>query len=176
MINSKRLSIGICVLCAVLVAALLGWYIVVSMRPAQQQVISAPMFPNDAEMHAAYIKAQDGLDYFLDVATKQPEETQGFAIKARIQEGEREEYFWLYPFEASPEGIAGRINDDPKQLLKVFKGDIVVFQREDVIDWTFDDTRLDIMHGNFTGCVELQRQAPDNAKQFQEFFGLDCDR
>ena len=161
---------------ALLLTALLAWYFVYSMQAPPPQVQRTPMFPDDAEMRAAYEKAQDGLEYFLELAAKPPSETQGFALKVRVQEGSREEYFWLYPFEASPEGIAGRVNDDPKTLLKLFKGDIVVFDREDVIDWTFDDTRLDIMHGNFTGCVELLRQAPDNAKQFQEFFGLDCNR
>ncbi len=177
MIDSKRFSIVACAVGALLLVALLGWYFVYAMQaPAQAVVQKKPLFPNDAEMQAAYSKAQDGLDYFLELAAKPPAETQGFAIKARILEGEREEFFWLYPFEASPEGLAGRVNDDPKELLKLFKGDIVVFVREDVIDWTFGGTRLDNMHANFTGCVELQRQAPENARQFQQLFGLDCDR
>lgn len=172
MIYSKQLSM---ILCAVLIIALFGWYAIVPMQGSlTQQSQSDPVFPDDQDMQAAYNKAQDQLDYFLELAADPPRETQGFAIKARIEENQREEFFWLYPFENTAAGFAGRINDDPTVLLKTFKGDIVEFDRKDIVDWTFDDTRLNVMHGNFTGCVELTRQAPENAKQFQEFFGLDC--
>lgn len=171
---SKQITL---VLCTLMPLVLLGGYVAIYFTStAEPQTVFVPPFPDDPEMQTAYTKAQDELDYFLKLAAKPPDETQGFAVKARILEGERQEIFWLYPFEHNGEDFAGRLNDDPGTLLKSFKGDIVTFTRRDIVDWTFDDTRLDIMHGNFTGCVELMRKAPDNAAQFQELYGLDCSR
>ena len=159
-------------------AVLVGGYFYAFVKVQQTEPVAPfkPIYPDDPEMQIAYEKAQEGLDYFLKLADNPPKETQGFAVKARIQENERQEIFWLYPFAHDGEDFAGRLNDEPETLLKTFKGDFVEFSRRDIVDWTFDDTRLDIMQGNFTGCVELQRKAPDNIDQFQELFGLDCNK
>jgi len=171
---SKQITL---VLCTLMPLVLLGGYVAIYLRgPVAPETVFLPPYPDDPEMHTAYIKAQDQLDYFLKLSNQPPEQTKGFAIKVRLQEGEQQEFFWLYPFEYDGEDFAGRLNDDPSILLKSNKGDIVTFTRRDIVDWTFDDTRLNIMHGNFTGCVELMRKAPDNAAQFQEFYGLDCSR
>lgn len=171
---SKQITI---VLCALTVVALIGGYVMVFMRSSEAvEPAFVHPFPDDEAMQIAYDKAQDQLDYFLGLAAKPPNQTQGFAIKARILENDRQELFWVYPFQYQGDDFAGRLNDDPEILLKAFKGDIVTFKRRDIVDWTFDDTRLDIMHGNFTGCVDLARKAPEHAEQFQKLYGLDCSR
>jgi len=159
-------------------AVLVGGYFFVAVKLQNTETTTpfVPIFPNDPELHAAYESAQNELDYFLKLANNPPKETQGFAIKVRLLESDRQELFWIYPFANEGDHFAGRINDDPQILLKTFKGDVVEFERRDIVDWTFDDTRLDIMHGNFTGCVELARKAPDNAEQFQQLFGLNCNK
>ena len=159
-------------------AVLVGgyFYFGVALQNTDIKPVFVPVYPDDPEMHAAYEKAQAGLDYFLKLAKNPPKDTQGFAVKARILENERQEIFWIYPFDHEGDVFAGRINDEPQTLLKTFKGDVVEFERRDIVDWTFDDTRLDTMQGNFTGCVELQRKAPDNAEQFQKLFGLNCNK
>lgn len=172
MTGSKQFSI---MLCALAVVTLLGGYFYFALRgPVTTTPAFKPVFPDDPQMQAAYDKAHEGLDYFLELAAEPPPETQGFAIKARILEKDRQEIFWIYPFANEGDNFGGRINDEPQTLLRILKGDFVEFDRRDIVDWTFDDTRLDIMHGNFTGCVELARKAPDNAEQFQELFGLNC--
>ena len=170
---SKQVAILICTLAfAVLVG---GWFFAaVKLQNTEEKAPFIPIYPDDPDMQAAYQKAQEGLDYFLKLASNPPAETRGFAIKARILEFDRQELFWIYPFANEGDHFGGRINDEPQTLLKTFKGDVVEFDRRDIVDWTFDDTRLEIMHGNFTGCVELARKAPGNVEQFQELFGLDC--
>lgn len=131
---------------------------------------------NDTAMQNAHTKAKKSLDYFLGVAESQPSGTQGFSIKVAVEDGELTEYFWVYPFEQEEQEFSGRINSEPKVVSNVFEGEVIEFDREQIVDWTFDDTETGIMHGNYTGCVALEREVPENAEQFQELYGLDCDK
>lgn len=131
---------------------------------------------DDPAMQAAYDKARDSLDYFLGIVEKEPEGTQGYSLKVGVQDGDDVEFFWVYPFTHDQELFAGRINDTPEIIDSVFRGQIVEFERGQIVDWTFDDTLTKTMMGNYTGCVMLQRQAPENAAQFMELYGLDCDK
>lgn len=140
---------------------------------ADQGAISAP---DDPEMQAAFNKAQKSLDYFLGVAESPPDDTKGFAMKVGVRDRGVTEFFWVYPFEEEDEGFSGRINTRPEVVDNVFKGEVINFNRDQVVDWTFEDTATGIMHGNYTGCVQLQRTAPENAQQFQELYGLNCDK
>jgi uncharacterized protein YegJ (DUF2314 family) len=140
---------------------------------AEEGAVTAP---NDPEMQAAYNKARKSLDYFLGVAESPPADTKGFALKVGVRDDGLTEFFWIYPFEQQEEGFAGRINSEPELVDSVFKGEVISFDRDQIVDWTFEDTATDIMHGNFTGCVLLQREAPEHAGQFQELYGLNCDK
>lgn len=137
---------------------------------------AAALIPNDPAMQAAHNKARESLDYFLGVAESPPPDTQGFSVKVGVVDENRTEYFWVYPFEEEEEGFSGRINDEPEFVDSVFKGEVISFDRTQIVDWTFEDTDTEIMHGNYTGCVLLEREAPENAAQFQELYGLDCDK
>ncbi len=129
----------------------------------------------DIEMQKAFDRAQRTLNDFLNIAEAQPEGTQGYSLKVRITEGENTEFFWVYPFEKLEDGFNGRINDEPKRLNGIFKGEIISFTRGQIVDWTYDNKDSKTLHGNFTGCVQVTREAPDNAEQFMELYGLNCD-
>lgn len=139
----------------------------------QELAISAP---NDPEMQSAYDKARRTLNYFLGVAKAPPPDTRGFALKVGVVERDQTEFFWVYPFEWDDEGFSGRINVEPELVNSVFKGQIIEFQRSQIVDWTFEDRATNIMHGNYTGCVQLKREAPEHAEQFQNLYGLNCDK
>lgn len=130
----------------------------------------------DPMMQNAHAKAQETLGYFLGVAESQPSDTQGFSVKVAVEDQELTEYFWVYPFEQEEEGFSGRINSEPQIVDNVFEGEVIDFDRSQIVDWTFEDTATGIMHGNYTGCVLLEREAPENAAQFQKLYGLDCDK
>lgn len=132
--------------------------------------------PNDPQMQNAYEKARKSLDYFLGVAKSPPPDTQGFALKVGVKDEDLTEFFWVYPFNQEEDGFSGRINSEPELVDNVFKGEVIEFDRKQIVDWTFEDTETNIMHGNYTGCVLLEREAPENAAQFQELYGLDCDK
>jgi len=130
---------------------------------------------DDIEMQKAFDRAQRTLNDFLNIAEAQPEGTQGYSLKVGITEGEETEFFWVYPFEVSEDGFNGRLNDEPKILGRIFKGEIISFTRGEIVDWTYDNRNSKTLHGNFTGCVKVTREAPDNAEQFMDLYGLNCD-
>ena len=132
------------------------------------------IYSDDPAMQAAYDKAREQLDYFLKTARSKPEGTQGFSVRIGVQEDGITEFFWIFPFEQYEGEFAGRVSSDPKQVSSVFKGEVIRFSRGQIIDWTFDDKKTNVMHGNYTGCVELQQAAPEYAAQFMELYGLDC--
>lgn len=130
----------------------------------------------DPMMQRAHSKARESLDYFLGVAESHPSDTQGFSVKVAVEDQDRTEYFWVYPFTQEEEGFSGKINSEPQVVNNVFEGEVINFDRRQIVDWTFEDTATGIMHGNYTGCVLLEREAPENAAQFQKLYGLDCDK
>lgn len=144
--------------------------------PEMENEETAISAPGDPEMQAAFDKARRTLNYFLDVAESRPPDTRGFALKVGVAEQDQIEFFWVYPFQREEDGFSGRINSEPELLNSVFKGQVIEFDRSQIVDWTFEDQATKIMHGNYTGCVLLQREAPEYAAQFQELYGLNCDK
>ncbi|MEX1033672.1 MAG: DUF2314 domain-containing protein [Cellvibrionaceae bacterium] len=132
--------------------------------------------PGDPEMQNAFNKARRSLDYFLGVAESPPPDTRGFSVKVGVVENELTEFFWVYPFAQEEEGFSGRINSTPQIVNNVLEGEVINFERGQIVDWTFEDTATEIMHGNYTGCVLLEREAPENAAQFQKLYGLECNK
>ncbi|MGH1470897.1 MAG: DUF2314 domain-containing protein [Cellvibrionaceae bacterium] len=139
---------------------------------SDSQIIDAG---KDKDMQKAFNRARKTLNDFFNIAKTQPEGTQGYSLKIGITQGEHTEFFWVYPFEETEEGFSARINNQPKIIDSVFKGEIVSFVRGQIVDWTYDNKEANTLHGNFTGCVDVNREAPDNAEQFMKLYGLNCD-
>ncbi|GAB1264717.1 DUF2314 domain-containing protein [Aurantivibrio infirmus] len=129
---------------------------------------------DDVELQAAFDQARSTLNYFFKTANNPPQDTQGFSVKIALSDENATEYFWVYPFSPEAEGFSGKIVAEPKLISNTFKGEIVQFRQEQIVDWTFEDKATEKMHGNFTACVELARVAPENFEQFQKLYGLDC--
>ncbi len=134
---------------------------------------------DDPQLEAARQQARATLDTFLEVYADPLPNTQGYSVKISVFDNDKVEYFWVYPFQTPAadtpnDNFRGRINDDPTIVNNVFKGQQVEFSYDDIVDWTYDSASTKNMFGNFSGCVSLYREAPDNAQQFQELYGLDC--
>lgn len=159
---------------------LAGLYMVLqnTQDPEREPTVTTPTVYQhpDAEFQAAIDKARASLEYFFDMADRKSDQAGGHSLRVALTDGDVTEFFWVYPFEHIETGYAGILQDEPKQLANYRKGQRIEFAKGDIIDWTFDDTQEEVMHGNFTGCVELQQQAPDHAEQFMELMGLDCSK
>ena len=96
-------------------------------------------------MLAAIIKAQSTLEEFLELSESPPEGAHDFAVKVQVEQGEQREYLWVYPISKEPQGFSGRLNGVPESLRGFSEGEEVLFQREDIVDWTYDNAATDTM-------------------------------
>ena len=68
---------------------------------------------------------------------------------------------------------AGLPNDFHTAWAKTVKfGQIITFVERQIVDWLYMDNGR--MQGNFTLCVLLKREPPDQAKAFMKQYGLSC--
>lgn len=173
---------GVALALIVVVLAALYWqsqgeYEFAPIAQGDDPVDDRARYPNvEPAMLAAFIKAQATLSEFLELAESPPEQSKSFAVKVQISEGDVTEYLWVYPFEEKAGAFTGRLNEKPQQLAGLDEGEEISFKRNDIVDWTFDNRATKTMEGNFTGCVALAREAPEHVEQFQELYGLNCDR
>jgi uncharacterized protein YegJ (DUF2314 family) len=130
---------------------------------------------DDPAMSAAFGKAQTTLDSFLDLAASPPPNTDSFAVKVGISQGEQTEYFWISPFERTDASFSGRINNSPRVISSVKEGEEIRFERSDIVDWTYENTAEGRMYGNFTACALLSHESEEEAAEFKAHYGLECE-
>lgn len=130
---------------------------------------------SDPRLKAAYARARATLPEFLKLLDSKPSYVDAMAIKMNIpsQDG-RSEYFWISSLRREGSGFAGTIGNRPNFATHVSMGDQVRFTRQQIVDWTYRDTRTDLMEGNFTGCAILSRETPAERKRFMDAVGLRC--
>jgi uncharacterized protein YegJ (DUF2314 family) len=127
----------------------------------------------DAEMNAAFAKAQQSLGQFLDAFQAQTPGTGSFSVKIPISEGAKREYFWVNDLVRKGNQFTGRINNRPEVVQTVEYGQTISFPRSRISDWMYVDHGR--MLGNFTTCVLLGREDPAQAQELMTQLGLSCE-
>lgn len=130
---------------------------------------------DDAEMLKAFAKAHATLDDFLkrleakDPAIKYP------ALKVKIEDQGKVEYFWMADPTVAVNGISGTINNDPELVGTVRIGQVLTVPKTQIYDWTYVDATTGRMVGNFTACAILTHESPKEAQEFMDTYRLRCD-
>lgn len=109
-----------------------------------------PVHSDETAWLRATEKAQATLDDFLTKAKLLPAGTSAYALKVRIQQGRDTEYFWLNEFTWTDGAFTGRINDEPRLVKSVKAGEIVRFNRSQIVDWKYVDEKTGVTVGDFT--------------------------
>jgi uncharacterized protein YegJ (DUF2314 family) len=143
----------------------------VTERARRDEIVTAPN--NDPEMAEAFRKARAQLPDFLKLARAPGPGMSHFALKVKITDGRRDEYFWIAPFAEAENGFAGRVNNKPRLVHTVKEGQRITFAVGDIYDWLFVDRGQ--MKGNFTACVLLRREPPAEADELRKQIGLTCE-
>jgi uncharacterized protein YegJ (DUF2314 family) len=128
---------------------------------------------DDPEMAAAMRKARESLPKFLKLASAPARTMEGFAVKVAVVDGDESEFFWIAPFERRERDFAGQINNSPQLVKNVKLGQTITFREDEIVDWLYMDRGR--MIGNFTACVLLKRESPEEAAEFMKELGLHCD-
>ena len=142
-------------------------------RSRKDDIVRAP--EDDPAMAKAFRKAQTTLNNFLATANSPPPNTTSFAVKVAIRDKRETEYFWILPFSHDGDSFKGKINNTPRLVKHVRRGEEVRFSRSEIVDWMYVDTSNRRMYGNFTACALLTHESPVDAEKFRKQYGLDCD-
>lgn len=126
-------------------------------------------------MRKAFSLARAGLDDFLKIAKKPPAHFSGFALKVAVNQGEDTEYFWVTDFEHKGAArFEGDINNEPRLVKTVKKGQRYKFARAQIVDWLYMDQSQRKMMGNFTMCALLTQESKEEAEEVRRRYNLDC--
>lgn len=97
------------------------------------------------------------------------------AVKLGFPAGERTEFIWVADLRKTSAGYSGRLGNRPNYAPNLSMGDTVTFTRQQIVDWSYRDTRTGRLVGNFTGCAILMKQPRADRQRFAEATGLHCD-
>lgn len=128
----------------------------------------------DPQMNAAFAEAQRTLDQFLDALQAQRPGTRGFLVKIPVSDGDKREYFWVNELTRKGNQFSGKINNRPEVVQNIQFGQLITFPRSRIRDWMYVDNGK--MLGNFTTCVLLGREDPQQAQELKDQMGLTCER
>jgi len=140
-------------------------------RAAQDQAIMVEA--GDPAMNKAFARAQASLDGFLlDALAPAPRNT-NHAVKVRVTDGDNTEYFWVDELRRAGTGFRGRLDNEPRLVKHVRLGQQIDFPRSQIVDWTYRDA-LGQMKGNFSTCVLLSKEKPEEARALAAQLRLNC--
>ncbi len=126
----------------------------------------------DPEMAAAIAKARAGLDAFLTHADHPGDGQRDFSVKVEVPLRDHSEFLWLRPFVRDGDRFVGRVVNTPINIAKLKYGDRLAFERKDIADWSYKENGSVI--GNFTACVLIAREPPQQRAAFRDIYGIDC--
>lgn len=167
----KRLGVAAIVVTLLAVSALPTFAETVAQQTKRDSVFTVAR--GDAEMNAAFAKAQQSLGQFLDAFQAQAPGTGSFSVKIPISDGAKREYFWVNDLVRKGNQFTGRINNRPEVVQTVQYGQTITFPRSRISDWMYVDHGK--MLGNYTTCVLLGREDPAQAQALMSQLGLSCE-
>jgi len=127
----------------------------------------------DPQMAEAVRQARATLADFFALAQSPKPSMQGFSVKVGLPYGNNStEYFWIAPFERKDGKFTGQLNNTPRHVANVKRGDTITFGENEIIDWHYVEDGK--MQGNFTTCVLMRREPKQQAEAFIKQRGLDC--
>ena len=132
------------------------------------------LVPNDdPDMAAAFRKAKETLDGFLAKVHDPRPSITAYAVKIPIRDKDETEYFWISRFAQRDGRLIGRIDNTPRLVHNVKEGEEISFKPSDVVDWLYLENEK--MVGNFTACVIIKHDTPQDAEAFKRHYGLTCE-
>lgn len=129
---------------------------------------------DDPDMAKVMIHAKSTLSDFFALKDNPSNTQQNFSIKIAIVDGKNEEFFWVGRFkEISSGDYVGILDNEPRTVKNVTKGQEINFKENDIVDWLYIENGN--MKGNFTACALLKREPVSDQEEFKRAYGLECE-
>lgn len=145
-------------------------------KEAQSKETVVVDFNADApEMKRAFQEAQRTLDQFLKATSGDNPNLDNVGVRVRFKFGPHTEYLWVMPVgTADGQKFSGQLNDMPRNIKNITLAQEVKFNRPDIVDWMYMDTKAKMLHGHYTTCA-LMKGAPEaDLVEMKQRYGLDC--
>ena len=133
------------------------------------------MAREEPAMRRALERARTTLDNFLKEASVPAEGTSSHALKIAVSDGKNTEYVWVTRFSSNGSTFTGHLGVGSRLVKKYKFDEKIAFDREQIVDWTYIDTKNQRMVGNFTACALLTKDPPAQAEEVKKRYGLSCE-
>ena len=140
-------------------------------KSRSDQIASVPK--DDSDMESAFRKARATLKEFLALVVAPRPSITNYAVKIGIPDRENVEYFWISRFVQIDGLLIGKIDNTPRSVKNVRKGERISFKESDVVDWLYRENGK--MIGDYTACALIKKEPKEHAEAFKKQHGLNCD-
>ena len=144
-------------------AVALATGIAISCALAEDPVINVP--DEDAAMNAAIAKARAALPAFWAAMADPAPDTEGYALKVAIRDGDNVEHFWASDIQRQDGRISAVIANEPQTVRTVQEGQRIDVPESDISDWRYK--RKGKIVGNETMRVLLNYMPAEEAAQYR---------
>jgi uncharacterized protein YegJ (DUF2314 family) len=135
------------------------------------------MSKEPATMRAAFSKARESLNSFLEIAAKRPAGTTTFQLKIAVSDVRGTEYIWIKDFVPNDDtfSFTGVVDNEPRLIRKYAFGEKIRFYRFHIVDWSYKNEETKKLTGNFTACVLLGRESREKGEELKARYGFQCE-
>lgn len=112
--------------------------------------------PDDREMLEAVQQARKSVDEFIQALNENEDDQTRFAIKRKFTQGDETEYMWLLDVRLEDGVFDGQLDNDPRSLTNVRRGERYQVNKEDIWDWMI--ITEDGMVGGYSVKLLIKRQ------------------
>ena len=157
------------------IAIALAWLLPVhgeTLMDKAEQSKTLSIAGDDPAMKAAFAKAQATLDGFIDVLDNKRPGIEQPTVKVPITDQGQTEFFWIIDVGHDGNKFTGTIDNQPEFVHSVVDGQKFSFDRSEIADWGYFENGE--LKGNFTTCVLLSREDPQEVKELEARVHLTC--
>lgn len=141
----------------------------------KQETVVVDFNPDTPEMKRAFKEAQRTLDQFLKATSGDNPHLDNVGVRTRFKFGPHTEYLWVMPVgTANGQNFSGQLNDVPRNIKNITLAQEVRFNRADIVDWMYMDTKTKVLHGHYTTCALMKGAPAAELTEMKERYGLDC--
>jgi uncharacterized protein YegJ (DUF2314 family) len=143
-----------------------------SMETKARRDLTVSVAKGDPAMLAAREKGRATLEHFLSVNENRPANSRAYAVKIPVEDRGKVEWFWITNFVRDGDRFWGHIDNEPRVVFNVRKGQRIDFARADIGDWMY--VRDGKIKGNFTACAMMEKESEKVRQEFARKFRMDC--
>jgi uncharacterized protein YegJ (DUF2314 family) len=115
-------------------------------------------------MQAAFVKAKESVEEFIQALAQPPRDAFGFAVKMKITDGGETEYMWLSRVSYADDQFRGVLGNEPLNVTTVRVGETLAVPKQEIVDWMY--IRGNALVGGYTTRAVRELMTPAERVEF----------